>query len=149
MIQSLECELEDAADQTKNSECRFLTSKELADYLTTSGRTVTRLREKKELNAHKFGGQYRYKESDIIAWPLEHKYKNNADDSFFSGFSIRYDESKKPIPLITTRELKEILRNSLRTVYRFIDDDIPAFVVGGQKRVDRPLLEKWVTKHKY
>lgn len=141
MPNPIEYELVSSINQSAN--IKPLTREELADYLNVSTKTVARLGQE-GLPENKIGGQYRYIVSKLEEWLLEHKYKNNAEPSIFSEFSISYDDAGKPYPLFTLKDVAGILECSRRTMYRRLKDDIPAFLIGGQSRFDKNLLERWL-----
>jgi len=146
MVKPLEQKLGDTPYQTKDSELKLITYRELAYYLNTSKRTIIRLRENKGLTAYKIGGQYRYSASEVKAWILENEFKNDAGAAEYSNF---YGEDGNPVPLITDQDVAKILRTSVTTVLRLREKDLTGFRVGGQMRFDNLLLDEWLIRHKY
>ena len=129
---------------------KFLTKQELADYLVVDKRTIYRLRlvENKGFPIYKLGGQYRGRDSAVEKWLNGHRYPNQTEDDYI--LKIRYDENEHPKPLKKMDESAKILKTSKRTVLRLIQNKgLPAFMVGGQVRIDLYLLNEWIENQEH
>ena len=64
---------------------RLLTTKELMSFLNLSRTKIWELVKKENLPAFKLGGDYRYRQSEVIVWLENYRVAQTNDDNATSG----------------------------------------------------------------